>query len=103
MTAVVSPSEVTTELRMPPAVAEWLAEQGLPPIDASKFERGRHRLDRAHDSGRLPNGWPWDKTELTELGSDDLYYDAYAVIRPKLPEDSAFRRHAARHTKAATA
>ena len=100
MTAVVSPSETTQELPVPPAVNQWRVEQGLPPIRASKFKRGRHRLDRAHDNGRLPDGWPWAKTDLAELGSDDLYYDAYAVIRPKLSEESAIRGHAARHSAA---
>jgi len=94
----VSATDVTAELPVPPAVDQWRAERGLPPLDVSKFRRGRHRLDRAHDNGRLPDGWPWAKTELAELGNSDLYYDAYAVIRAAV--NSGFRGHAARHTAA---
>ena len=109
VTAVVSPSEVPTELRMPPAVAEWLAEQGPPPIGASKFEHpprparpGCHDLEAWRQLMRLPEGWPHAKTQLAEL-SDGLEYDEYGVIVLPEKKNSAFRRHAARHTTAATA
>lgn len=104
MTAVVSPSEATQELRVPPAVAEHRAEQGLPSIGASKFEHhqrpprpGCHRLEEWRDLMRMPEGWPHAKPQLAEL-SDGLEYDEYGVIVMPEKKDSAFRRHAARHT-----
>ncbi len=39
MTAVVSPSEVTMELPVPPAVDQWRAEQGLPPLPELECDR----------------------------------------------------------------
>jgi hypothetical protein len=104
MTTITAADAPTQELRVPPAVEQWRAEQGLPPIDASKFEHrqrpsrpGCHRLGEWHDLARLPAGWPFvipggDE----ELGDPGLYMDEFGVIRPVT--SSKFRRHAARHT-----
>ena len=95
-----SAAELTAELRMPPAVAEWLAEQDPPPAQRPTSP-GCHRLGEWHDLVRLPPGWPLhEKVQLPEL-HDSLYYDEYRVVRPVT--NTGLRRHAARHTTAATA
>ncbi len=94
MTAVASPSEVTQELPVPPAVNEWRAEQGLPPIGT-----GAHDLDDRRAQAGIPAGWPFEPMPpLPELECDQLFYDQFGVIRPRAR--SGFRRHAARHSAA---
>jgi hypothetical protein len=93
MTATVSPSEVTQELRVPPAVDQWREQQGLPPIQA-----GAHDLDAARARAGIPVGWPFvPMPPLPELECDRLFYDQFGVIRPR-KQSSGFWRHAARHT-----
>ena len=83
----------TQELRVPPAVAEWRAEQGMPPIQA-----GAHDLDAARARAGIPVGWPFvPMPPLPELECADLFYDQFGVIRPR-KRSSGFRRHAARHS-----
>jgi hypothetical protein len=95
MTTITAADAPAQDLRVPPAVAEWLAEQGLPPIRP----RGAHRLEQARVRIPLPANWPFEPvTALPELGTDALYHDEHGVIRPKLSKESAFRGHAARHT-----
>jgi hypothetical protein len=97
MTAVVSPSEVTAELAVPLAVAQWRAKQGLPPIGPV----GAHDLDAARARAGIPVGWPFvPMPPLPELECDGLFYDQFGVIRPVLR--SKFRRHAARHSTVAS-
>ncbi len=49
---------------------------------------------------RLPKNWPHHvKTQLPEL-SAGLEYDEYGVIVMPESKNSAFRRHAARHSAA---
>ena len=90
----VSATDMTAELRMPPAVAEWLVEQDQPRQRPTR--PGCHRLGEWHDLTRLPPGWPFVKVQLPELGDDRLYHDAFGVIRPVT--NSGMRRHAARHS-----
>jgi len=106
VTAVVSPSEVTQELRVPPAVDQWRAEQGLPPLDASKFEYrprpprpGCHRLEEWRNLMRMPNNYPFEPTIVHELHAG-LEYDEYGVIVMPESTESSFWRHAARHSAA---
>jgi len=93
--SIATDPEVTQELRVPPAVAEWLAEQNTPPTQRPT-RPGCHRLGEWHELVRLPPGWPFVTPYLPALGTEDLYYDAFGVIRPVLA--SKFRRHAARHS-----
>jgi hypothetical protein len=97
MTATVSASEVTQELRVPRAVAEWLVEQHEAVQDQRPPSPGCHDLEAWRRLMRLPEGWPHVKTQLAEL-SDGLEYDEYGVIVMPEKRDSAFRFHAARHT-----
>ena len=106
MTAVVSPSETTMELRVPLAVDQWRAQQGLPPLDVSKFEYrprpnrpGCHRLEEWRGLMRMPNNYPFEPTIVHELHAD-LEYDEYGVVVLPEKKNSAFRRHAARHSAA---
>ena len=101
--SIATDPEVTQELRVPPAVAEWRAEQGMPPLGETEphaQERpprpGCHNLEAWHRMMRLPAGWPFARYVLAELSDDRLDYDEFGVIRPVLA--SKFRRHAARHS-----
>ena len=91
-----SAAELTAELRMPPAVVEWIAEQDAAPAPPRPTGPGCHRLGEWHDLTRLPPGWPFMLPELAALGDDGLYHDAFGVIRPVT--NSGVRRHAARHS-----
>ena len=93
MTAI-SASETTQELRVPPAVAEWRAEQGLPPIRP----RGARRLERARGRGFTALARLAEIRRDVEV-SDGLQVDDYGVIRPVT--NLAMRRHAARHASSA--
>jgi hypothetical protein len=63
---------------------------------------GRHDLDTARAQARLPENWPHHvKTQLAELTNDGLEYDEYGVIVLRPSGNSAFRRHAARHSAVA--
>jgi hypothetical protein len=97
VTAVVSPSEATQDLRVPPAVEQWRAEQGLPPIGT-----GAHDLDDRRARQPIPANWPWEPMPpLPELECDGLFYDQFGVVRPRL-RSKFFRRHAARHSTVTT-
>jgi len=95
--SIATDSEVTQELRVPPAAAEWLVEQRESVQDQRPPRPGCHDLEAWRRLMRLPEGWSHVKTQLAEL-SDGLEYDEFGVIVLRPATGSAFRRHAARHT-----